>query len=105
VKELPEYKEMKFSEELLDASITKEGEIECEKLKEALAGEEFDIVVVSPLRRALETCMLSIGEKNAKVFVEPLASEKMTSACDIGSKLKQSKALFQHYDFSFVGGR
>jgi len=51
---------------------------------------EVDVVIVSPMRRALRTCHIIFeGHKSkAKVVVEPAFREIMESSNDIGSKIE-----------------
>lgn len=50
---------------------------------------DIDVVVVSPLRRSLQTCDIIFGDqKHIKFYVEPLLSERLSSAVDIGDKIK-----------------
>lgn len=51
-----------------------------------------DLVIVSPLRRALTTCELVFeGHKSkAPIIVDPMFREIFESICDIGSRLRES---------------
>lgn len=60
--------------------------LECrEKMKEI----DVDLIIVSPLRRALITCELIFEnhKSNAPVIVDPAFREVLSSSNDIGSKL------------------
>lgn len=60
--------------------------------------------MVSPLKRALETCYETFKDhKNKpKVIVHPLFREMCLSNCDIGSKILECKEQYKEYDFSFI---
>ena len=65
---------------------------------------DVDVVIVSPMRRALRTCHIIFKEhkSKAKVIVEPAFREIMESSNDIGSKIQESMQLFPEFDFSNV---
>jgi len=57
-----------------DIPLTEEGRRQAKRLGARLAGERFAVVLVSPLKRALETARLAgfaIGEKDSVAEVEP----------------------------------
>lgn len=54
--ETEKYATFKFTPELMDSSITQNGVDQCVEAKNIMADKKVDIVFVSPLRRALETC-------------------------------------------------
>lgn len=75
--------------------------MECrEKMKDI----DLDLIIVSPLRRALMTCEIIFEnhKSNAPVIVDPAFREVLSSSNDIGSKLLESKTRFTKYDFSLI---
>jgi broad specificity phosphatase PhoE len=66
--------------------------------------KDIDLIIVSPLRRALKTCHLIFdGHKdNPKVIVDPAFREVLCSSNDIGSKLEESRQEFTKFDFSLI---
>lgn len=52
-KETADYRDIKFDPYLIDEGITKQGEAESQQIKKLINFDHIDIVVVSPLRRAL----------------------------------------------------
>lgn len=48
---------------------------QCVAAREKLGDFRPDLILVSPLQRALETCRLLLGDKQAVRIVEPLLSE------------------------------
>ena len=51
---------------------------------------ELDLILVSPLERALQTCELIFKDRNVPIIAEPVLAEALRSACDISGDL-QSK--------------
>ncbi len=61
------------------------------------------LVIVSPLKRALETCyqVFKDHKNKPKVIVHGKFREMLLSSCDIGSKLEESRKCYPDYDFSY----
>lgn len=65
-----EYHAEKFAEKYMDAELTIEGENSVKELKKLIIFKEIDIVIVSPLKRALQTCQILFGDQDhIRVFV------------------------------------
>lgn len=65
-------------------------------------GNDSYTVIVSPLRRALQTArhMLSTTETQpSQIIVHAAAAEVMVDACDIGSSVSDIKKEFPEFDF------
>ena len=58
----------------MDSSITQNGVEQCVEAKNIMADKKIDIVFVSPLRRALETCWEIFKDHPSKpqIIVDPL---------------------------------
>lgn len=87
-----EYTAEKFDRKYLDVEITEEGEGQCLLAREKMREIEVDIVLVSPMRRALHTCAIVFEghPSKAEIIVEPCFREIMESSNDIGSKIHES---------------
>ena len=94
----------KYSPEMMDVSITENGVGQCEEARKIMEGKHVDIVIVSPLRRALETCWHIFKDHPSKpqIIVDPLYKEILESNCDIGNRLEESMKDFPSFDFSRV---
>ncbi|WP_019413963.1 histidine phosphatase family protein [Paenisporosarcina sp. TG20] len=74
-----------------DPALTKNGILQAEELREQLPLTEDDIVVISPIRRALQTALIWSDDVNCKKIVTPLVSPRMfpqkpnskTLPCDV----------------------
>ena len=51
---------------------------------------EIDIVIVSPMRRALQTCDIVFSKHQNKppIIVDPDVREIFSSSCDIGGRIR-----------------
>lgn len=65
---------------------------------------DLDMIVVSPMRRALSTCELVFKDHKSKapIIVDPLFREIFESGCDIGSRLRESMKDYPHFDYSLI---
>lgn len=62
-----------------------------------------DLAVMSPLTRAIQTCLLAIPPEQGmarQYVVTPLASEHMEASCDIGRTPRELTAAFPGLDFT-----
>lgn len=74
-----------------DPALTKMGIVQAEKLREQFKLSEDDIVVISPIRRALQTALIWSKDINCQKIVSPLVSPRMfpqkpksrTLSCDV----------------------
>lgn len=65
--------------------------------------EQVGIVIVSPLRRAVETAfhIFKNAPQKPKMIVDPLYTEIIAASCDLGLKIRQTIQLYEQYmDFS-----
>jgi len=84
------------------------------KLSEELKRSDYDLVICSPLRRALHTCteVLSIlrnphSTENPipPIIVSPLCAERVESTCDIGNLSSVLRTEFPHFNFDELDNR
>jgi broad specificity phosphatase PhoE len=85
---------------LLDARLTPRGQAQAREARERLKGIPFELVVVSPLTRAIETAAILFGEhpNQPRVLVEVLHRECQESSCDVGRAASEIAAEFPHLD-------
>jgi broad specificity phosphatase PhoE len=80
------YEETGIDPILFDARLTPKGEAQVLAARETLRDVPFDLVVASPLTRALQTAF-GIFEghfSNPRIVVEALHHERAESSCDVG---------------------
>ena len=82
----------------VDARLTERGRGQVAAARAGLAAIPFELVVTSPLTRAIETTMGLFGEHPAEptILVEVLHRECQESSCDIGRAASEIAAEFPH---------
>ena len=83
-----------------DARLTERGQGQARAARERLAAVPFELVVTSPLTRAIETSAIVFGEHPAapRVLVEVLHRECQESSCDVGRATSEIAREFPHLD-------
>jgi len=92
-----------------DPSITEKGQQQCKALVPVLdtqMTEKVELVLISPLRRAIETY---VAVKDAKMVTEcnniiitPLLRERLDTPCDIGTPLSLLREIHTSYNYDFL---
>jgi broad specificity phosphatase PhoE len=85
---------------LFDPKLTPRGEQQTIAAREALDGVEFDHLIVSPLRRTLQTAALIFDSRPMRA--SELVREHVQHPCDLRPDLAESRSLFPQVDFSFA---
>lgn len=83
-----------------DARLTPRGQAQAQEARQRLTDIPFELVVVSPLTRAIETAAIVFGEhpNQPRVLVEVLHRECQESSCDVGRATSEIAAEFPHLD-------
>lgn len=73
-----------------DATLSEKGFEQAAELAKKIQDLQVDVVIVSPLSRALVTCLESFGKVHPRIpiIVHPLCRERLENACDVGKKRK-----------------
>lgn len=88
---------------LRDAPLTALGHAQAAALASEVSGlPEIELVVVSPLSRALQTTLAVFAQHPAPRFVQPLHREMQESFCDIGRSPGVLAADFPQFDFAHL---
>eukprot|EP01100_Stratorugosa_tubuloviscum_P015604 TRINITY_DN906_c1_g1_i4.p1 TRINITY_DN906_c1_g1~~TRINITY_DN906_c1_g1_i4.p1 ORF type:complete len:322 (+),score=166.08 TRINITY_DN906_c1_g1_i4:45-1010(+) len=89
-----------------DARLTAKGVGQAEILKENIkeAANQADIVIVSPLSRAILTCKIALGHRIGHIpfVVQPLCREVMTASDDVGSTKTELVREFPELDWNLL---
>lgn len=85
-----------------DARLSVNGREQAGRLRRRLAGTgDVDLVVVSPLTRALETAEIVYGGR-APIEVEPSCRERQSNSCDVGRPASVLAAEFPSLRFDHL---
>ena len=105
-------KEINLDKKMIDIELNEKGKIQCKKIQKKINKINFDIVLISPLRRTLETCNLIFEHYKKKNYIKfllfPFIREKLISSSDLpicSKKLKKwvdQKNFFIDLDFSLI---
>ena len=85
-----------------DARLTALGRRQAEQACVELAATEFDLVVCTPLTRAIETSHVIFGHRGIPVYVTCRHRERLESSCDVGRSPSVLKDEFPHLDFNHL---
>jgi glucosyl-3-phosphoglycerate phosphatase len=89
----------------IDAELTPRGRLQASALAETVASIAPDLIVSSPMTRALHTCQLACAALPApapRVVVHPACTERVSCACDVGRPAVEVAKRFTGADFSAV---
>ncbi|KRX07723.1 hypothetical protein PPERSA_05786 [Pseudocohnilembus persalinus] len=94
----------KYDPNLMDPAITEKGIEQCKLAREKIKELNVKLVIVSPLKRTLQTCHEIFKNSHHKpIFIaQPQFREHMQSTCDIGGNIEESKKDYDYIDFSLV---
>jgi broad specificity phosphatase PhoE len=84
-----------------DARLTEVGQRQVAEARERLAGSHYDVVLASPLTRAIQTAEGIFG-KRIPLEITAVHREWQISSCDIGRGLAELRADFPHLDFAHL---
>ena len=98
------------SEEFADAAITELGMTQCHELRDRNVNEgnekfKSDLIVVSPLKRTLETatnCFPNLSGKIPWLAHESIREQTGLHPCDRRSKTSEYKTEFSHINFDLI---
>lgn len=77
-----------------DAHLSEKGFNQAKELANKVEKLNVDLIVVSPLTRAFQTCLESFGkvQPDVTIVVNPICRERLENACDIGSPASKLKS-------------
>ena len=84
---------------IVDPPLSPKGEEQCRNRAFFLQASEFDLVICSPLTRALQTLDLVLPNHNVRTIVTPLVKERRDRLADTGKPLSTLKVLQPKYEF------
>lgn len=89
---------IKWDSKYLDCALNETGKEQSENLGKSLVSFDISIVFCSPLRRCIETCLISLknhpNASNLKIIIHPLISEFIHTIHDGSMNLNEKKKYF-----------
>ncbi|KXL44839.1 hypothetical protein M433DRAFT_58341 [Acidomyces richmondensis BFW] len=89
-----------------DPYLTPKGEEQCVERRNTFdRHEKVELLLASPLRRALQTCALSFEpavNRGLQIVALPMAEEASDAPCDTGSEVEVLKREFPQVDFDHL---
>ncbi len=86
-----------------DARLTPLGQQQAEEAGRLLADEPVDLVITSPLTRAIQTGQAIFAQRAIPFHITCRHRERLESSCDVGRPPHELKADFPHLDFDHLG--
>lgn len=90
---------------MIDAPLSPAGRQAALRLRESLAPHRFELIVTSPLTRALETTRIVFGGTGAVLRVSAAMREHGAHPCDLGRPPALLAAEYPEFDFSALRPR
>lgn len=84
-----------------DAPLTPTGHEQVRAMRAVVADTAYDLVVTSPLTRAIQTALGLFGERHP-ILVEPLHREYLASSCDVGRSPRALACAFPWLAFDHL---
>ena len=93
-----------LNKNLIDCSITKNGQIQAGLASKKVKLLPISIVFVSPLQRALQTARIIFEnhQDKPKIYVVPFLREKVSASCDLSNFIEQPLKEFEDFDWSYM---
>ncbi|OQS05506.1 phosphoglycerate mutase family protein [Thraustotheca clavata] len=89
---------------IFDAPLSSKGHLQVEQLKEAIKDKQLNeviqLIICSPLTRAIQTALGGFDGCNIPFKIHPSCREMLDTACDIGRDPSELSADFPTLDFS-----
>lgn len=84
-----------------DARLTALGHQQVAAARERLAHESYDLVIATPLTRAIQTAQGIFGSR-VPIVISPLHREWLNSSCDVGRSVRDLASEFPTLDFAHL---
>ncbi len=85
-----------------DARLTELGEKQAAATRQLLADEEIDLVMTTPLTRAIQTGLGIFGGRDLPFYITCRHRERLESSCDVGRTPAELKQEFPHLEFDHL---
>ena len=87
---------------IFDSALSAKGEAQADALRRAVADLSVDLVVTSPLTRAIQTTLAAFGARDLPILVEALCTERVELSQDVGRPSDDLAAAFPMLRFDHL---
>lgn len=84
---------------IIDAELSPKGISQAKSFSPSLQSHNFDLIICSPLTRALQTLNLCLPNNTHKTLITPLIKERTDRLSDTGKSLETLKSQYPNYEF------
>lgn len=93
-----------YSSRVIDAPLTKKGINQAHQLKQEMKDKKVDLVLVSPLQRALETANIAFHDRMVPIISKEYLREYPMGEqlCNMRSDIERMKYVYPRIDFSDI---
>lgn len=86
---------------IYDAPLSEKGLLQASKLQSSIAplSSRIELIICSPLTRAIHTMQILFPNPQCPVIITPLARERGDKCCDIGTPLSQLQEKYPQYQY------
>lgn len=84
---------------MVDAELSEKGVNQAKTLETKVKAIEIDLVICSPLQRAIQTMQLCLGNRKIPIICTPLIREKCDRPADTGTPLKELQQKYPHFQY------
>jgi len=86
----------------IDARLTERGQQQAQETRILLQDEAVDLVITSPLTRAIQTGQTIFGHRDLPFHITCRHRERLESSCDVGRAPNDLKTDFPHLEFEHL---
>jgi len=87
---------------IVDAPLTEKGRQQALSIRDRVRRMDIELLLVSPLSRAIQTALLIASSSRQRIEVEPLCREGLFSSCDIGRAPAELALHFENLQFNHL---
>ena len=87
-----------------DVELSSKGILQAKRLEEEVNKLSLDLVICSPLTRAIQTMELAVGDRKVHVICTPLIRERCDRIADTGSTLSFLTKKYPNFEFMHFNG-
>lgn len=86
-----------------DAPLSEKGKSQAFRMREKICGLDFDLVICSPLTRAVMTMQIGLADRKIPTIITPLIRERCDRLADMGQGYSKLKIMYPDYKLEHFG--